>query len=256
MAPPIFQRARPSTNTAEMLRRVEDNVASYAAALTGERGLLRSNLPYRDSVRGRHLILPEVEAPDDWVIGTLGAGWDNLGGATDPRTSYRKTHDGGRIEVRGRASYMPGVPVTQAPIMVVPTGLEPLDREVFDCYATVGAAYTPAVLTCHTGALRWITGGYNNLSFSGDVFWTPANRSPPEWPLASQVVLRLGPDYPGEPGLVRVDDAVTASGLHLGGFSALWSAVKDGRQWVLTIRNVLGLPPGGPYTLNVAVISA
>lgn len=255
MAPvrlPVLKRLRPDTNAAEMIRRLENNVFEYAMGLTGDKGVLQGGVvPV-----GRALIVPDVQVPTDWRVGVLGAGWENLGAATDPRTEYRKTPFGDRVEVRGRINYAPGVPVTQAPMFTVPDGWQPDRREVFDCYGTVGATYTPAVLTCHTGALRWITGGYNNLSLSGDVWWEPVDRTPPEWPEASHLVLRLPAEFPGQPAEVHVEDALAKSGLHLGPYAALWSAAKDGRQWVVTIRNVLGLPPGGPYTLKLAVLSA
>lgn len=255
MAPvrlPVLKRIRPDTNTAEVLRRLVENVYEYATALTGERGVLQGGaLPI-----GRALEVPDVMVPTDWQAGVLAAGWANLGAPTDPPAAYRKTPLGDLVQFRGRLNFSPGVPVTQSAMVTLPDGLMPDKREVFDCFGIVGATDTPAILTAHTGALRWIRGGYNNISLSGDVFWEPVDRTPQEWPEVSRLVLRLPEEFPGEPAEVRVDDALAESGLHLGPYPVLWSASKEGRQWVVTIRNIIGLPPGGPYTLKLAVLTA
>lgn len=234
---------------------IEKVVSPINAFLKATSAALDRGLTLRENFAGEVRVV-EVTPPEDWVTPTLSTGWSAVTDA--PTLAYRKLLDG-TVEVRGRAT-RGSAPTVQDPIIPIPVGWEPEGREVFDCYATVAGTYTPAVMTCHTGALRWLTGGYTNMSLSGDVAWTASDRTPPRW--ATPVDVKLGTEqapFPGRPGFVTVlrckqkrDASLPAPVAHLD-----WEPVNLERQKSapgLRIHRVWGLEPGITYliTLHVA----
>lgn len=243
---PQFKRSRPATSTVQALQQLESNVAEFAAGLVGERGLLRSGAP----LRGRMMRLEDVTAPDGWLSVTLGGTWVAHSTGRAPRV--RKGPDGevefsGLIKSGVYGFSVAAVPFTGAQATLAPSRVRSLGV-TSDPYGYGTVEVDPAGIYAVNGGAGWIS--------LDEVRYTATDRTPPDWPTASHLVLNLGPDFPGEPAFVRVEDVRTSAGVHLGPFPAKWTAERSGKQWVVTIKNVLGLPPGGPYSLGVAVLTA
>lgn len=217
---------------------------------------LSQGLTFRENFAGEVRVV-EVTPEEDWVTPAMSDGWEAVTDA--PAMAYRKLLDG-TVQVRGRASYASGTPSAQDAIIPIPSGWEPEGREVFDCYGTAGGVYTPAVLTCHTEALRWITGGYTNLSVSGDVWWTASDRTPPRW--TRPVDVKLGsPQKPfrGKPGAViplfaRKKSSATAPAVaaHVD-----WTAINLERQASapgVRIHRIWGLEPAVEYAVTLLIL--
>lgn len=241
---PIFARLKAQTNTAEMLRRLEDNVASFALGLAGEKGVLRSILSVTGVGRVYSL---SVTAPDDWVPLTTANGWTPNASYVNP--AYRQRVDG-EVVVRGvlQRNIAPAVGSAVLANLPAPDGTQPVVVTSDSGLAMADVSGTTS------GTLTYYAGGIVRFSLSG-VRYTAFNRTPPEWPSASQVRVRLGPDFPGEPQAVEVRDAVTSAGVHLGPCSCVWSATRDDGQWLVTLRRVNGLTPLAAYTLSLAILA-
>ena len=233
---------------------LEKVVSPVNAFIKGVSSALDRGLTLRENFAGEVRVV-EVTPPEDWVTPPLALGWNPVPDA--PPLAFRKQLDG-TVQVRGRTT-RGSAPTVQDPIIPIPGGWEPEGREVFDCYAIVGATYTPAVMTCHTGALRWLTGGYTNLSLSGDVEWTAVDRTPPRW--VTPVDVKLGSDqtpFPGRPSTVTVlrckqkrDASLPAPVAHID-----WEPVNLERQKSapgIRIHRVWGLEPGITYTLTLHI---
>lgn len=216
---------------------------------------LGQNLTFRENFAGEVRTV-DLLCPEDWVTPTLSAGWSSTIAGTSPRPlSYRKTFDG-KVEVRGRFTFSTGVPSASAPVIEFPSeGWLPDRREVFDAFSS-----PPAVLSAFGTALRWESGGYTNVSASGDVFWMASDRTPPRW--ATPVDVKLGAPqraFPGRPGSVQVLRATvqgspTAPAV-VTAIDAEFINLERAREAPgVRIHRVWGLVPGVRYTLTLLVL--
>jgi hypothetical protein len=198
-------------------------------------------------------------APGDWVTPTLTSGWSTAVGGTNPRPlQYRKTMCG-EIRVRGRVTWTGGsAPATGTTIFEIGASNAPSQREVFDCYASNAGTYGPAILSAYNGAVRWESGGYQNLSLSGDVWWEATDPTPPRWdrPLLVKLGTPARP-FPGRPGQVHVLGCRknTQSITPVMTYSVDWSATLiDGKDPAIQIHKVWGVQEGVSYNLVVLVL--
>lgn len=204
----------------------------------------------------------EVTCPEDWRTPTMGAGWSGtFAAATDPQPmSFRKRPDG-KVEVRGRADYPSGTPTSGAALATLGSVYAPAHRETFDVYATDGTTYTPASLQVSpgTGAITWIAsaGGYRGLSFSGDVWWMAADRTPLAWD--TPVDFSLPATFPGKPGavlLLRAEElgsGAPIAAVSVDGWRLQTNTGADGKQ-IVRLPRVNGLTPGLKYRLTLLVL--
>lgn len=222
---------------------------------------LGQGLTFRENFAGEVRTV-DVLCPEEWVAVSdeasgLGAGWSvNITTSASPRLlSYRKTQDG-MVEVRGRVTFSTGTPTGANPIINFPNaGWLPDRREVFDAFST-----TPAILSAFGTSLKWESGGFTNISTSGDVFWMASDRSPPRW--ATPVDVKLGTaqhPFPGRPGSVQVLRATVQGNLTAPAVVTALDAEFINLERAkaspgVRIHRVWGLVPGMRYTLTILVL--
>jgi len=248
MALPKFLRTRPGTALADHVRRLEEAVATYAQGLTGERGgLLSHGLTLREHAKGRVYALKDVTCPSDWRAITWANGWVSNGSYISG--AWRKGADG-RVYLRGAGARGAGPPVSGSTFITglpVPAGVETFAAQTNSGVGTADLVPSGTLLYYSGGAALWPLTGMS---------YDAADRTPLAWPTASQPVVVLGEDYPGTPEVVRVEDAVTAAGVHLGPCAAEWSTEEVGGRKAVRLRRIAGLTPGTKYTLTLAVLAA
>lgn len=233
------------------------NTALRASAEALERGLT-----FRENFSGE-VRQVDVTPPEEWFTPTLALGWSSSVSGTDPQPfSLRKTFSG-KVEARGRLDWTSGgTPSSAQLISSLASMYAPSHREVFDIYGFDSAlAYKPSTVSINAaGEIRWETpsGGFRNMSFSGDVWWTAADSSPPRW--ASPLEVRLGTPqqrFVGRPGAVLCLSARRKQSPDKGAVvSAIdWSPLPGERgEMGIRIHRVWGLAPGVGYTLTLLVL--
>ena len=248
MALPKFFRTRPGAALSEHVRRLEEAVGAYAQALTGERGgLLSHGLTLREHAKGRVYALAGVTCPSDWRALTWANGWASNGSYVSG--AWRKGDDG-RVYLRGVGARGAGMPASGSSLITGLPGAAGVETYAMQTDAGVGTADMQP-----SGTLIYYSGGAARWPLTG-MSYDAADRSPLAWPTTSQPVVLLGEDYPGTPEVVRVEDAVTEAGVHLGPCAVEWEADTVGGRKAVRLRRVAGLTPGTKYTLILAVLAA
>lgn len=251
---PKFQRARGTQPIGPgALARLEENVATYAAALTDERrGLLAHGLTFEDHFRGCVLTLTGVEVPDDWtsLASNLQNSWTVVSGSGRPTPAIRKSRDGA-VQLRGSLGRA-AAPAAGSSILTWPAGYIPEGRQTFGFATDSG----PGAAESTTTDYLYYSGGVVTYPLD-EVRFMAADRTPLAWPAASQVTARLPEAFHGEAGQVLVLDAVDEdSGIHTAGASATWATTTVGGKSALLFSRFDGLTVGRTYSLTLAVLSA
>jgi hypothetical protein len=252
---PKFQTLRPGG----LLGRVEDNVAEFARALTDERsGLLAHGLTTTDNARGRVFRLQSVTVPDDWQPLNLAASWVLFGAAQFGANVAARSDDFGFCEARG-AIRANGAVSAGSRILDFTSAFAPMAdgnrRTVVEVLGSAGAVeIIPPVSGAPAGAINYAWGNTSFLDLSS-VRWRAAG-GPVPWPVASQVVVPLGDDYPGSPELVRVEDASPGDGTHFGPLPVWWRLDRIGNAPAVRLVRIGGLRPLITYNLTLSVLSA
>lgn len=266
MALPKYKRARPASGSAvtleamaELVARVEDNVASFADALTDERvGLLSRGLTFREHFKGR-VFTATITVPDEWTPFTSFLNGTTSGATVHPQFGVPgvRCDQTGTVEARGILLRTTDA-VGNLPAVVVPDGYGTRadgDRrfvcEALGSYACM-EVIPPNQVYPH-GALQH-TGGANTRFIDLSACRWRAASGPIAWPDSAQVTVTLGADFSGEPGQVFILAARAADGLTVSGpIPCQWRATTTAGVKGVRLRRLEGLAPQQKYTLTLAV---
>lgn len=256
---PKFQQLRPGGP----LGRVEDNVAAFARSLADERsGLLAHNLTVSEHFRGKVFRI-DVTSPDDWttvtpgqwVFGSNYQQWTDTLYGRNGLCALRKGPDGW-VDCVGMWDNISNTASASDYLISFPAGSPLAPPDGGWAIESSNNFMQQGTVIIRSNGVQWNTGLVSQWVSLAGLRWRAADATPPPWPEPSQPVLSLGEDYPGTPEVVRVEDAVTEAGVHLGPLQVSWELGRVGRSPAVRVRRVEGLAPLTKYRLTLAILVA